>query len=129
MNRIVKCNKTDYQRLFEKNITTIHKLLKLGTDWPKHLIQKTRNIFWNEVFMSWIKFSENTDIKNNNDILSSPIWYNLLVSKNILYIPKWFQSGILTIGDIVNEQGHVLDQKEIEKNLTCPKLIFLIITV
>ena len=63
MNRIVKCEKTDYQRLFEKNITSIHKLLKLATDWPKHLIQKTRNTFWNEVFMSWIKFSENIDIK------------------------------------------------------------------
>ena len=126
MNRIVKCEKTDYQRLFEKNITSIHKLLKLGTDWLKHLIQKTRNTFWNEVFMSWIKFSENIDIRNNNDILSSPIWYNPLVSKNILYIPKWFQRGILTIGDIVNEQGHVLDQKEIEKKFNLSQINFLL---
>ena len=125
MNRIVKCEKTDYQRLFEKNITSIHKLLKLGTDWPKHLIQKTRNTFWNEVLISWIKFSENIDIKNNNDILSSPIWFYPLVSKNILYIPKWFQRGILTIGDIVNEQGHVLDQKEIEKKFNLSQINFL----
>ena len=64
--------------------------------------------------MSLIKFSENIDIKNNNDILSSPIWYNPLVPRNILYITKWFNRGILKVGDIVNKQGHVLDQKEIE---------------
>ena len=48
-----------------------------------------------------------------------------MVSKNILYIPKWFQRGILTIGDIVNEQGHVSDQKEIEKKFNLSQINFL----
>ena len=91
INTIVKCKKTDYLRLCEKNITTIHKLLKFGTDWPKVLIQKTRNTFWNEIFMPWIKFSI---------MMASypPPWYNPLVSQNILYIPKWFNRGTLTVG-------------------------------
>ena len=48
-----------------------------------------------------------------------------MVSKIILYIPKWFHRGILTVGDIVNEQGHALDQKKIEKKFNLSQINFL----
>ena len=37
--------------VFEQCISPIDMLLKFGSDWPKILIKRTGNVFWNDVFL------------------------------------------------------------------------------
>ena len=108
----------EYISLFEKTLSPLSKFFMLGSDWAKYLVQKTTNMFWKDVLNSWLRFIEVDEINGNIDILTSPIWYNPLISKETLYFPTWYQKGVCVVGDLIDEQGHILDQKEIEKRYT-----------
>ena len=57
--------------------------------------------------------------------MSSPVWYNPLISKSTIFLPMWYHNGIITVGDLLNEEGYVLEQNEIEKRYNLPKINFL----
>ena len=125
----IKKISTDQQKayvpLFEKIMAPISKFLKLGPDFGRILIQKSKNPFWNEVIASWRKYLENDQIKSNEDIMSTPLWYNPVISKSELFLPKWYNKGIVTVGDILDMQGCVLDKKSLELKFQLPTLNFL----
>ena len=125
IDRIVKSSRKDYIIIFEKSMSPLNKFLKMGMDWTKMVIQKSNNIFWNQVLSTWVKFSENAVISDNNDILTCPIWYNPLISKNSFYFPKWYKNGISMVGDILNNQGQILEQREIERKYNLSQVNFL----
>ena len=49
--RIIKDEQSPFKILFEKSISSIAKLVKFGSDWPKSLIKKSKNTFWNKYFL------------------------------------------------------------------------------
>ena len=63
-------------------------------------------------------------INENGDILSSPLWYNPLISEHEVYFPSW-NKGIVTVGDIVDNRGAVLEQKDIQKKFNFLNVNFL----
>ena len=63
------------------------------------------NPFWNEVFDAWIELNNYCTIKTNEQLLTTPIWYNQIVSVTNLFFPKWINKGIKTVGDIVGVNG------------------------
>ena len=67
--------------------------------------------FWNSVFLSYIKLCEKIKIKSNDNILASPFWYNPMITSTTLF----FQIGLKTVGDIVDNNGCVLAQQEIQR--------------
>ena len=125
INKLLTGNKTDYILLFEKTVSPISKFFKFGSAWPKLLAQKTSNIFWKEVLLSWEKFVAMDVSNDNNDIMTSPLWYNALISKNPLYIPTWYNKGVVTVGDIIDITGCVLELKDLERKFNISKINFL----
>ena len=125
IRRISMSQETPYLSLFEKTVSPVAKLLQLGPDYGKILVQKTNNIFWREVILSWKKFCENERLDGNEDILSTSLWYNPLLSKTELFFPKWYNRGIVTVGDIVDVNGNVLEQKDLEKKFDLPSINIL----
>ena len=75
--------------------------------------------------MSWIEFIKGEEPKGNTDILSSPVWYNPLISNKEMFFPLWYNNGIVTVSDLVNEEGYVLEQNEIERRYNLTKINFL----
>ena len=61
----------------------------------------------------------------NEDVLSSPIWYNPRISKSVLFFPLWYKNGIVTVSDIVNKNGYILEPEEIKKKYHLSKINFL----
>ena len=61
-------------------------------------------------------------INEYGDILSSPLWYNPLKSEHEVYFPSWFNKGIVTVGDIVDNRGTILEQKDTQKKFNKCKL-------
>ena len=41
--------------------------------------------------------------ESDQDFLTSPIWYNPLISKERLYILQWYDNGIQTVGDFIQD--------------------------
>ena len=125
VNKLLKSQKADYHTLFKTTMSPISKFFKLGSGWAKLLTQKTSNIFWKEVFLSWVKFVEIQTINENGDILSSPLWYNPLISEHEVYFPSWFNKDIVTVGDINDNRGVVFEQNDIQKKFNFLNANFL----
>ena len=47
--------------------------------------------------------SANLRIDNNIDLLTVPLWYNPLISAQPLYLPDWYQKGVITVADVVSD--------------------------
>ena len=41
--------------------------------------------------------------------------FNPKISRNKLFLPKWFSNGITLVGDILNNQGEILSQVQLEQ--------------
>ena len=46
--------------------------------------------------------SANLRIYNTFDLLTIPLWYNPLISDKPLYLPDWYQKGVIIVGDVVS---------------------------
>ena len=117
--------RAEYIPVFEKVLCPLSNFVNLGPDWTKSIALKTTNSFWKEVLFSWIEFIKIEEPEGNTDIMSSPVWYNPLISKNTIFLPMWYKNGITTVGDLVNEDGYILEQNEIEERYNLPKTNFL----
>ena len=95
-------------------IGNLDKLTSLGPDWCKALIQKTGNTFWKQVFKYWKEFSSKQTLLSNSDIMQSPLWFNLQISEQNLYLSTWKAKGICIVGDIVNKDGNILAIEELK---------------
>ena len=62
-----------------------------------------------------IIYLENQAITNTKELLLSPLWFNPKISKNKLFLPKWFSNGITLVGDILNNQGEILSQVQLKQ--------------
>ena len=84
---------------------------------PQYLTEKSTNSnpFWQHVFEGWISMSKNITIYNNTDLLTMPLWFNQHISNNQLYLPDWYQKGIITVADVVS------DNQVLSYNSLCQK--------
>ena len=129
-NSIISLKTTWMQRLvtnqeYDKSIwielfETIHntdcaKVVNFGTYYPVVLKRRSKNIFWRNVFDAWTKVSNKLEVKNCHDLLSSPLWYNSKMAYQEMYLPKWYEKGIVTIADVTNDLGIVMDLDTIKR--------------
>ena len=68
------------------------------------------NKFGSENLYCWSKFINNISIDNINDPLSEALWNNPMVSKTQLFLPHWYNKGIISISDMIYENGNYISQ-------------------
>ena len=67
------------------------------------------------MFCHWGKYYSTTKIETDEGLLCSILWYNVQISKKMLYYPDWFKGGINIIGDIVNHELSIYSITELEQ--------------
>ena len=89
----------------------IYKITKFGPTWCKPVSNVMTNKFWIEVLQTWPNFCDKIPLKTENDVLSSPIWYNSNISNEKLFFPTWFKKGVECVGDVIDSNCNCLEQK------------------
>ena len=107
--------KTQWNSLLFEMYGNLDKLYKVGGEWATSSRIGIENQFWTSVFESWSAFCKTKTPQNNLEIINSCIWYNSQISKETLYFPKWYNKGILVVGDIVEPSGDIMTLQKIEK--------------
>ena len=52
------------------------------------------------------------------EIMSSALWFNPKISNTTLFFPKWYNSGIIYVTDLLADEETILSQNDVEKILT-----------
>lgn len=93
-----------------------NKLFIFGTKYIKLLLKKTNNKFWIDVLKAYSEVREKDYQNENQNIFSSPIYYNhkIMVGNKPIYIKEWYEKGIWYINDLLHENGRFYTQYEFE---------------
>ena len=61
--------------------------------------------FWNDVVQSVYFVYTNATVRSLEHLLAMPLWYNTKIIPEKMQ--SWVDKGILTIGDIIDAEGHI----------------------
>ena len=112
--------------LFKKSILhDVRRITDFGPDYGIFLKSKTSNAFWLDVFTSWTKLTKSQKIKSNIQIASTPIWYNTNLTTEIMFFPKCYSKGIITISDVLDKEGKILTHQVIKDHYNLDSFNFL----
>ena len=79
------------------------------------------NTFYTDVLCSFYKCRTNKNIKNMSyhDIVAQPIWLNkaFTYKDKCLFFKEWIDAGILFIKDVVNSEGQIMTELELENKI------------
>ena len=128
IRRILQGGNQQWLKLLESSIFSTNKIAVFGPQWCIQIKSKISNKFWKSVLESWIDISNAYKPVYFDDILSSPLWYNHLISPYTMYLSKWFQKGIYIIGDILtttNNEMAVLSFEDLKKQYNFPNMNIL----
>ena len=91
----------------------------------KDIRNKGGDPFWKDVLVYWTLVNGN-EPTNKVEILNQVIWQNsaIRIQDKIIAWPKWIQVGIMTIRNLVNENGYLKEIEEIRRefNIEIPFL-------
>lgn len=91
------------------------------------MLKRTCNLFWKEIFLI---LSEIKKIFPSNDmyILKEPLWFNSLITidKNTVYWSDWYNRGIITIHDVLDEDGCFFFLSQILSVLSIPASFYFV---
>ena len=119
---MIKTN-TPWVKLFKHQIVTdINKLLCLGSQFALDIAKKTKNTFWVDVLNAWDILYNEQRIHTKEQLISTPLWYNAKLSTEVLYFPKWFKRGIITISDILDTEGTFLTIEKLKETYSLDKI-------
>ena len=78
----------------------------------KKLLVSLKNPFWNDTIKSLMFLFKKTSFQSIEALLATPIRYNSSMIQDKLI--SWANKGIMTIGDIIYENGIILSKYYIE---------------
>ena len=87
----------------------------LGSSYSSYLSKQTNNNFSAQTLNYWSRLIASIPINNTNDDLSDSLWNNPKVSQFQLFLPNWFNKGIISIGDLTYDNGDFLSQNIMKK--------------
>ena len=73
------------------------------------------NPFWRNVLYAWKRYSSKVNIKTLQDIVNEPLWFNTNFSNSNLCILQWARCNILSINNIINEEGNLFSFNEFKQ--------------
>ena len=102
-----------------------HGISCFGSHWSHSLTKKITNKFWIDVFDSWcLILSSLPNGKYYNPCLS-PLWYNPLISNELLYFKHWYNNGIIFVGDLLDNNGNIKSMENLSQSYHLANLNFL----
>ena len=107
------------------HIHNMDKIYFYGDIYLKKLLTSVKNPFWNDTIKALLILFEKPSFKGFDSIVAMPIWYNSDIIKEKL--DPWVKKGIMTIGDVIDKNGNILDKQTIERtwNVNCNFLFYL----
>ena len=114
-----------WTKLFE--LTTNIDIKRLATVGPEFALQQSKNSnneFWQDVFKAWHTIFCQKIPSNSEQLLSEPIWFNPKLSKETLYFPHWYRSGITTLFDIIDSSGKILTAEKLQEKYSPERINF-----
>lgn len=119
IKRLTKDNKpwTDIFLDIHGNKVVKH-LLDFGDKYVQNIINHSNN-FWKDVLHSWLKVLRTIDYSlSTTNVCAMPIWFNtnICVGNKPIIVYNWYEHGIKTIGDFLNEDGQFLKQHDFAQN-------------
>ena len=75
-----------------------------------YIFTNLHSIFWKEIVQIWCNFNF-AKPETLNDIKIQVIWYNscIRIQQKPIFYKQWYENGILTIADVLDDQGSFLD--------------------
>ena len=111
MRRLIQSPDAPWVKLFSSLICA-EKFYLLGPLWTQMTANNISNNFWKEVFIAWGSLLDKRE-PAKFELLSCPIWYNSRISTKPLFYPHWYKAGILTLLDLLNNDGNLKTLEEI----------------
>ena len=86
------------------------KLETFGNSYSKVISKRFKNDFWNEVLSISFEFSKIVNNQTNDNILSSPLWYNdcIIVDGSPIFYKCMHDHGVKFVSDLVDSKGNFL---------------------
>ena len=91
----------------------IGQILNFGDQWYSKKSSIVHNQFWHNVFKDWQALNKLQQAQNDCELLRSCIWYNSRISKNTIFFPDWYKKGIYLVDDIINTDGKVISNRDL----------------
>ena len=113
IRRLIKSSKNPWNTFFNDNICQISKLSSFGTHFLKKTINSTKNKFWKTSLQAYYNYSQINKPKTLEEKLCSPLWYNEEISTYELFIPDWYKNGIITPGDLLDENLQMIPRNDL----------------
>ena len=91
----------------------IQLLFSLGEEYTRNTVRLMTNVFWKEVLESLVEFRR-LFCNDKEEIMLQPIWYNgnINIGNRYAYFKNWYNQGIHTISDLINEDGKLMNYDE-----------------
>ena len=111
VKRPVQTPNAPWAKLF-LSLISIDKSYLLGPLWAKITASNITNLFSKEVLMSWSFLLYERNPANIESHMSS--WYNPQISTEPLFYPHWYNTGITTSLDLLNNDGSMKTLEELK---------------
>ena len=95
------------------NDINLTSLSSLGDHWCLSIMQNL-NPFWKTVLQYFNEFCQLVKPKTNLDISCTSLWLNKQLGTENIYFIDWFKKGVHVIGDIIKQDGNILQFDEIK---------------
>ena len=122
IRRLVRNPSSQWVTLFESSVCKINKITTFGSLYLELIKRNITNKFWIGVFDSWIAFTKIQEVKNNEEILNSPLWYNHEISEYPFFLARWHNAGISLVGQLINSNREILSLNQIKEKFHTPTL-------
>lgn len=93
------------------------KISLFGRKYIQNGIEKVTNMFWKDVLMAWLHFSEKLPKQKTHPSME-PLFYNKnILSKEgeVFYHKSWFEKNIVFVNDVLNENGSIMNLDEFKE--------------
>ena len=97
----------------------------MGPEYIKSIKKKTNNKFWLDTFDAWYIVLNNQITETNTQLLTAPLWYNNILSKELMFDENWHSKGIMTVSDVLTESGTFLSTDQLQDMYRLRSLNFL----
>ena len=114
IRRLYNNSETPWAKLAKIHLGSIKKTVLFGSCYSQNMARKTTNLFWSETLNCWSKLCDNIPINHTIGALSRPLWSNPMVSKANLYLPDWYNNGIISIADTLLGNGNFVSQNDLK---------------